>query len=96
MLTIFESQKSLINLASINDKVSQLSFSQLAFYWAFYLYGFTYGYGHYMGFAFRSHDNTTKQAGAELCQAQAQIGLTAEAELILMLSSIFSKMVRST
>jgi hypothetical protein len=28
------------------------------------------------------------QAGAELCQAQAQIGLTAEAELILMLSSM--------
>ena len=29
-----------------------------------------------------------KQAGAELCQAQAQVGLTAEAELILMLSSM--------
>ena len=31
---------------------------------------------------------TKKQAGAELCQAQAQVGLTAEAELILMLSSM--------
>ena len=31
--------------------------------------------------------NCKKQAGAELCQAQAQVGLTAEAELILMLSS---------
>ena len=29
-----------------------------------------------------------EQAGAELCQAQAQVGLTAEAELILMLSSM--------
>ena len=29
-----------------------------------------------------------KQAGAELCQAQAQVGFTAEAELILMLSSM--------
>ena len=29
-----------------------------------------------------------KQAGAELCQAQAQVGLTAEAEVILMLSSM--------
>jgi hypothetical protein len=29
-----------------------------------------------------------KQAGAELCQAQAQVGLPAKAELILMLSSM--------
>jgi hypothetical protein len=29
-----------------------------------------------------------EQAGAELCQAQAQVGLTAEAELILVLSSM--------
>ena len=29
-----------------------------------------------------------KQAGAELCQAQAQVGLTAKAELILVLSSM--------
>ena len=32
--------------------------------------------------------NRKKQAGAELCQAQAQVGLTAEAELILMFSSM--------
>jgi hypothetical protein len=30
----------------------------------------------------------TKQAGAELCQAQTQVGLTAKAELILMMSSM--------
>jgi hypothetical protein len=30
--------------------------------------------------------NIRIQAGAELCQAQAQVGFTAEAELILMLS----------
>ena len=40
---------------------------------------------------------TEKQAGAELCQAQAQVCLPAEGELILMLpswrpSSIFSKL----
>ena len=29
-----------------------------------------------------------KQAGAELCQAQDQVGFTAEAELILILSSM--------
>ena len=33
------------------------------------------------------HDNS-EQAGVELCQAQAQVGLTAEAELILVLSSM--------
>ena len=34
------------------------------------------------------HKKIEQQAGAELCQAQAQVGLTAEAELILMLSSM--------
>ena len=33
-------------------------------------------------------NNKNRQAGAELCQAQAQVGLPAEAELILMLSTI--------
>ena len=33
-------------------------------------------------------ENTLEQAGAELCQAQAQVGLPAGAELILMLSSM--------
>jgi hypothetical protein len=32
--------------------------------------------------------NIKQQAGAELCQAQAQVGLTAEADLILMLPSM--------
>jgi hypothetical protein len=36
----------------------------------------------------RSKRNSEIQAGAELCQAQARVGLTAEAELILMLSSM--------
>ena len=42
--------------------------------------------GEYRGIS----ENKREQAGAELCQAQDQDGLTAEAELVLMLSSIFS------
>jgi hypothetical protein len=35
------------------------------------------------------------QAGAELCQAQDQFGLTAVAEIILMLSSGFSNLFQT-
>jgi hypothetical protein len=34
------------------------------------------------------YNKIEQQAGAELCQAQTQVGLAAEAELILMLSSM--------
>ena len=41
------------------------------------------------------HEKQCKQAGAELCQAQAHVGLPAEAELMLSfmeVPSIFSKL----
>ena len=43
----------------------------------------------------RERENIKKQAGAELCQAQAHVGLPAEAELMLSfmeVPSIFSKL----
>ena len=43
-------------------------------------------------------DHIDKQAGAELCQAQAQVGLPAEAELMLFsmeVPSIFSKLFKT-
>ena len=44
---------------------------------------------------YENDGNDRKQAGAELCQAQAQVGLPGEAELILSsmeVPSIFSKL----
>ena len=43
---------------------------------------------HWTAMQTKMFQNRKKQAGAELCQVQAQVGLTAEAELILVMSSM--------